>query len=426
MRTTLPDRAQLAEDAVIWGFPLVLTGRYLKLAAERGFGFNRFRLNARLADASLKVVAPNIETLYGMAWIDVTAEPQVLSVPDTHDRYYAIMLIDAYMTTFKYISRRETGTKAGVYVITGPGWCGALPPNVVQVKSPTDLVVAFARTLVKGESDFGHAQAIQAQYSLGPLSEYPARRTAPIVQDNAIDVLPPIDLSTAGSSFFDELCALLTTYPPVRTDVTKLERFAPIGVRPGRTPSQDPDLAPILAAAVLTGMERIRKTNLFLHDTGTGWWVNDLVTGYTIEDPLLRASINEFGPGFQLATELLYFFATTGSDERPLEGAKRYKLDFRQDPPVDAFWSLSLYGAGRTATVIDNPFHRFAIYTYTPGLKRGRDGSLEIFVQHEQPAEGPSNWLPAPKGPFRLFFRAYQPQLPFLDGSYKLPSVQLI
>src|SRR5579862_4165868 len=134
MSGKLPDRAQLAEDAVIWGFPLVLTGRYLKLAAERGFGLNQFHLNARLADPSLQVVAPNIETLYGMAWIDVTAEPQVLSVPGTHDRYYAIMLIDAYMTTFKYISRRETGTKAGAYAITGPGWSGALPPNVVQVK----------------------------------------------------------------------------------------------------------------------------------------------------------------------------------------------------------------------------------------------------------------------------------------------------
>src|SRR6202035_3329614 len=98
------------------------------------------------------------------------------------------------------------------------------------------------------------------------------------------------------------------------------------------------------------------------------------------DDPLLRASINEFGPGFQLAPELLYFFATKGSDGQSLTGAKRYKLLFRQDPPVDAFWSLSLYGAGRTATVVDNPLHRYAVYTYTPGLKRGSTGSLEIFV----------------------------------------------
>jgi len=144
------DRAELAEDAFIWGFPLVLTGRYVRLAAERDFPFNQFYLNTRLATPQLKIVGPNCDTLYGMAWLDLSAEPQVLEVPDTHDRYYSIQLMDAYQTTFAYVGRRTTGTKAGAYALTGPGWSGSLPAGVRQIKSPTNLALAVTRMHVKG------------------------------------------------------------------------------------------------------------------------------------------------------------------------------------------------------------------------------------------------------------------------------------
>jgi hypothetical protein len=421
---TVPDTLQLAEDAVVWGLPLVLTGRYLEFAASRHFPFNEFHVNPHLATPSLNVVGPNIDTLYGLAWLDLAAEPQVIEVPDTGDRYYSIQLMDAYQTTFAYIGRRTTGTKAGAYAICRPGWVGTLPAGVTAIRSNTNVALAIVRTLVEGEDDLRAAQAIQRQYSLGPLRVYPNGRKSATVQENALGLLPAIDVSHSGAAFFDELCTLLAAYPPTPADATVLARFASLGIGPGRSPSRDPALAPSLAAAVPLGLERIRLTKFSVSEVAHGWWVNSKVVGFAFEDPLLRASVNFLGPGWHLAQEALYFSTTSGADGKPLTGTKRYKLTFPkgQLPPVDAFWSLTMYG--HLYSLVENSIHRYVINSFTKGLITNPDGSLDILIQHSLPSQGTANWLPSPEGPFMLFIRTYQPRPPLLNGSYELPVAQ--
>ena len=135
--TPAASKAQIAENAALWGFPLVLTGRYLKLAQDQGAQFNQFYLNPTLATPSLKVAGPNVDTIYGYAWVDLSKEPVVLSVPDAGDRYYSIQLLDAYENSFAYVGTRETGSKAGSYALTAPGWKGSLPAGVTQIAAPT-------------------------------------------------------------------------------------------------------------------------------------------------------------------------------------------------------------------------------------------------------------------------------------------------
>src|SRR5688572_11123253 len=197
--TTAP--TTLAQEAAIWGFPLVLAGRYLKLSQDAGIGFNRFHLNQDLATPTLHVAGPNIDTIYGIAWLDLSTEPVVITVPDAADRYYSIHLIDAYANTFAYIGRRETGTAAGTFVVTPPGWEGTLPQGARQIEAPTTLLPAITRTLVRGSADLRVAQELQARYASGRLSAYPNGLQTGVVSQDALNVLPKLDLSEASASY---------------------------------------------------------------------------------------------------------------------------------------------------------------------------------------------------------------------------------
>jgi hypothetical protein len=415
-----PDSA-LAERAFIWGFPLVLTGRYRDLAVRQGAPFNRFTVTPTLATPSLKAPGPNVDTLYGYAWLDLGREPVVLQVPDTQDRYYSIQFVDAYANTFSYVGRRQTGTRAGTYVLTSPGWSGQLPQGAVAITSPTTLVLALTRTLVRGDSDLAAAQGIQAQYLLGPLSAYPHGLAAPVNQENALNILPALDLSNAGAAYFDELGSQLKAYPPSPADQPEVGQFTAAGIGAGLTPSHDHDHAPLLAQAARDGFARIRSAPVSTNVNG--WRVDYKVTNF-IKDPLLRAAVNQFGPGAHIAQEALYFSAAQGPGGQPLNGQTAYRLRFPagQLPPVDAFWSLTLYGPDYF--LVANPLARYAITDRTEGLRYGADGSLDILIQNKTPTAGSSNWLPAPPGSYKLLFRTYQPRPALYTGAYKLPALE--
>jgi hypothetical protein len=196
-----------------------------------------------------------------------------------------------------------------------------------------------------------------------------------------------------------------------------------LGLGAGKQPSRNGDLAPVLAAAMGPAAAAIHKTNFFYKKMGS-WSVNAEVTDYVIDDPMMRASINFYGPAWHLAPEALYFPATAGADGKPLTGDRRYKIRFPKGrlPPVDAFWSLTMYGD--RFSLVDNAIDRYTINSYTD-VVHGADGALEIYVQHEPPAQGTTNWLPSPAtGPFMLFIRVYQPRPSLIDGSYLLPAIE--
>jgi len=235
-------------------------------------------------------------------------------------------------------------------------------------------------------------------------------------------VLPILDLSKSGPAYFDELGALAKAYPPPSQDADGVPRFARAGIGAGLTPSRNPALVSLLAKAVPGGLARIHAAKLAT--VVNGWSVNYKITNF-IRDPLERAVVNQVGPGAHIAKEALYFSANGGPDGKPLGGHTAYKLTFPGGhlPPVDAFWSLTLYGPDYR--LVENPLKRYAINDRTAGLAYGRDGSLSIQIQHAAPAAGQSNWLPAPEGPYKLLFRTYQPRPELYDGTYKLPPLEV-
>ncbi len=415
------DAAGLYEAAALWGYPLVETGRYLKLAQEKGFGFNQFYLNAKLATPSLKVAGPNIDTIYGFAWLDLSHEPVVLGVPDTADRYYSIQLIDAYENVFAYVGRRETGTKAGTYVIAPPGWTGKAPEGSKVIQSPTSLVFALTRTLVRGEKDAEIAAELQKHYRLAPLSGWPAAAKDGAIQDNVLNILPVLDIGSAGAGFFDELNALVKAYPPTGQEAANFAKLSALGLgTDGFAANRPSDI--VLSNALQRAQVKIKAVNVA--EVENGWRVNRHIRRFIL-DPAERAATNAFGPGAHIAEEALYFSAVGDAAGQQLSGANTYSLTFPkgQLPPVDAFWSLILYGPD--FFLVDNPLNRYGINDRTPGLKPNADGGLTLTISHTPPADT-ANWLPAPDGRFQLLFRTYQPQAPLLDGRYKLPPLQRV
>lgn len=416
------DVPALAEDAFIWGVPLVLSGRYIDLARKAGIDFNRFYVSPDLSTPATRAVGPNIDTLYGFAWLDVTVEPQVITVPDTQDRYYSIQLLDLYGDSFAYIGRRATGTKAGSYALTAPSWKGPLPAGVKGISAPTGKVLALVRTLVRGSADLATARTIHAAYATGPLSVWPNGRQAGIVRTEALNVFPYIDLSTAGAEYFDELDALVPQFPPLPEDTANFARLKPLGIGDGK--ARSPAIRDVLAAAVPGAYAKIRERGAFNGATVNGWKSNLHIVPF-IRDPLSRAANNIYGPGAHTNQEALYFSAGQGPDGQPLDGNRSYRLRFAagQTPPVDAFWSLILYD--RNFFLFDNPDNRYAFNDRSEDLKYGPDGSLEIIIGGERPV-GDVNWLPAPRDTFQLLVRFYQPKPSVIDGSYRLPPLEQI
>jgi hypothetical protein len=411
----------IAEEAYIWGLPLWLQEKYLERSRQDNTPLNRFTLSSELARPEDRNVGPNVDTLYGYAWLDLEAEPVVLFVPDTNDRYYCIQFIDAYSNSFDYVGRRVTGTKEGRYAIAGPGWNGHVPDGIVRLNAPTNRVLALARTLVRGEADLPNARAIQEKITLTPLSSLknPPQLSLSVV--SAIGVFPFLHPGEQGARYLDDLGRYLQADPPPRRENAPLERFASAKIGPGFTPSNSAQHAQY-ADAVAAADDRVKAANY--SSRVNGWKVNYGVTPF-ITDRLQRAAANRLGPGTHVAEEALYFVATADSKGNPLTGESRYRIQFApgQFPPVDAFWSLILYGAD--FFLYKNSLNRYSISDRTEGLLHQPDGSLEISLQHPNP--GPSaNWLPAPDGNFQLVLRTYQPKPEVLRREWKPPLIEAI
>jgi hypothetical protein len=417
------DPATLARDAVVWSVPLILTGRYLEIAANSGVPLNRLVLSPDLATPATRALGAQVDTLYGLGWLDLSRGPLVIEVPDTQDRYYAIQLIDAWGNSFAYIGRRATGTKAGTWAITPPGFAGVLPQGMRQLSAPTSVVLVFVRTLVRGKADLPAARAIHGAYRLGPLSDYPRGQQGPLFRTESLNILPIIDFSTVGASWFAELNALLARFPPLDYDRPNLARFGAVYVAPWRVVPAVPAVRRTLAAAVQEGLALARQPGAMW--TANGWSTRPDVVPF-IRDPLLRARVNIFGAGMNIAEEALYFTANHGPDGAVLSGEKRYRIRFPagQLPPVDGFWSIGIYD--KNYFMFDNPIGRYSLTDRTEGLRYGPGGSLDVLIQHDQPAEETANWLPAPPDRFSLTLRAYQPKPALLRRQYKLPPIEIV
>jgi hypothetical protein len=427
-------------EAVVYGLPLVIMDITMKKATNvtkpEGFAapVNQFVNMQEFPTAAFKgVVRANVDTLYSSAFLDLAEEPIVLSVPDTHGRYYLMPMLDAWTNVFASPGKRTTGTKAGHLAITGPGWTGTLPTGVQELKSPTNMVWILGRTQTNGPKDYAAVHEIQKGYKLVPLSSFGKPYTSPegTVDPNIDMKTPPVEQleKMNAAMFFSALATLLKSNPPPASEATVLAKLAKIGVVPGEKfdPGKlDPAVAKGLERSVSVALEKLRAAAKETGAPVNGWRIPPMILGNYGTDYGVRAVIALWGLGANLPADALYPSTYIDGDGKPLNGANQYMLHFDkgETPPVNTFWSITMYNAD--SFFVDNPINRYAISSWMP-LKRNKDGSIDLFIQHESPGKGKEvNWLPAPADDFNLTMRMYWPkETPpsIIDGSWKPPAV---
>ncbi len=427
-------------EAVVYGLPLVIMDitreKITNVAKPEAFAapVNQFAHVREFPDASFKdVVRANVDTLYSSAFLDLSAEPMVLSVPDSKGRYYLMPLMDAWTNIFASPGKRTTGTRAGHFVVTGPGWAGELPKGVTELKSPTNMVWLIGRTQTNGPKDYAAVHKIQDGYKLTPLSAFGKPYTAPqgTVDPNADMKTPPVEQLQKMSSeaFFNRLAALLKNNPPPASEAPLLDKLKAIGIVPGETfdaSKLDPDVAKGLEKSVAVAMEKLLAVSKETGAPVNGWRVPPMVLGNFGSDYGARAVVALIGLGANLPADAVYPSVFVDADNQPLDGAHKYVIRFDKDatPPVNAFWSITMYTA--ESFFVPNPINRYAVSSWMP-LKKNKDGSLEIVVQAESPGKDKeSNWLPADPKSFNMTLRMYWPTdkpPSILDGSWKPPVV---
>lgn len=419
-------------NAFTWGYPLVRMERvirdYTDVPSPRPDTSYRAPLNQlgwakTLATPAAKdMPTANNDTLYLSSVVQLT-EPYVLHVPDTADRYYVVDVFNMWQELQHYIGRRTTGTAAGDYVLVPPGWKGTLPKGLKRLDVSTKTVWLWGRLRVNDGEDLKPLHALQEQFTLRPLSQRSNRDYKPAQQTLA--ALPTAN--DDGLDFFRELGAAIKDNPVPARDEALFAQFARFGLtEKGFDPSR---LSPPQKAGLLKALADGPKVAVSaLASAATqrnGWaWATGL-DNFGANYPL-RALVSGPYLGGQGEKEAMYPLRSTDAKGQQLSGDKHYVLRFKSAPPVDGFWSLTVYNAV-DKMLVDNPIARYKLGSDTRGLKVRADGSFEVPLQAEKPdGEFAANWLPAPKGPFYMILRLYQPKGEVLEGKYELPQVEAI
>ncbi len=435
-------------EAYVYAYPLVtmeLTRRVSTNVAspqDAKAPMGQFaRLRGYPAVDNHTVTAPNADTLYTIVWLDVSKEPWIVSAPDMKGRFYLLPMLDGWTTVFQDPGKRTTGTKAQKFAITGPGWTGALPAGVTEYKSATGIVWLLGRIYCTGTpDDYKAVHALQDQMTAMPLSAYGKPYTpAP----GAVD--PSIDMKTAirdqvnamdAATYFKLFAQLLKTNPPTAEDAPMVATLAKIGIVPG----QDFD-ASQLDAATAKGLADVPKTaqgkimdwmkeGILAGDLKlTDGWLFTTKTGIYGTEYRQRALVTAIGLGANRPQDAVYPTSEGPDILKKYTGEKKYVMHFNKGelPPVDGFWSLTMYDA--TYFFVPNSLNRYTV-SQRDKFKVNADGSVDLYIQNESPGKDKErNWLPAPKEQFILMMRLYWPkeQPPsLLDGSWKVPPVKEI
>jgi hypothetical protein len=376
------------------------------------------------------VVRPNFDTLYSVAWLDLTKEPLVVSVPDTGGRYYLLPMLDMWTDVFASPGWRTTGTEAGNFLVTPPGWSGTIPADFTQIKAPTPTVLIIGRTKTDGPPDYDAVHKIQAGFKITPLSQW-GKSPEPVVGkvDPNIDMKTPpkIQVDTMpADKFFAYAAELLKVQPPHITDEPIIARLKGIGFEPGKSFDLD-KVDPAIKTALETAPEDAQKLMQWkiptLARVANYWSMNTDTMGVYGNYYLKRAIIAQQGLGANVPGDAIYPLNLGDETGKPLDGANKYTIHFDQGatPPAEAFWSITLYDS--EGYQVANSLNRFAVSSWMP-FKYNPDGSLDLYFQNESPgADKEANWLPAPAGPFNLTMRLYAPKSEALTGKWNPPPI---
>jgi hypothetical protein len=438
----------IAVDAYLYLYPLVImdiTRRQmtnLPAGKEPGFGpANTFNNLTEYPPANLRVVVrPNFDTLYSSAWLDLTKEPVIVSAPDTHGRYYLLPMLDMWTDVFASPGWRTTGTQAQHFLVAPAGWRPdlrdrfieefRLPNGTQRVDAPTPHVWIIGRTKTDGPQDYDAVHEIQAGYKITPLSEWGRTpRAVEVKTDPTVDMKTPpkkqVD-NMSGDKFFAYAAEVLKMNRPHLTDEPITAQMKRIGIEPGKSfdiASVSQTVRAALEVAPASGQGLMEWKMSTLARVANHWSMNTDTMGVYGNYYLKRAIVAQAALGANVPEDAIYPLNLGDQAGRPLDGINKYALHFDKAtlPPVDAFWSVTLYDP--EGYQVANPLNRFALSNWMP-FKYDPDGSLTLYFQNENPGnEKEVNWLPAPKGPFNATMRLYAPKSEALTGKWNPPAV---
>ena len=435
------DAMEIAVEAWLYGYPLItmdMTRRLMtNVTAPEGKQAPMGRW-AKLRNfpplLSRDIAAPNPDTLYTTAWIDLSRAPYILGIPNSKGRYYLMPILDAWTNVVASPGSRTTGTAAQRYIITGPNWTGSIPAGLKEYKSPTNLVWIVGRIYCSGTpEDYEKVHAFQEELSLLPATAIgPSYTPPPGAVDPEVDALTPIreQINRMDTGvYFNRLAELMKENPPSAADTPLLQRIAKLGIVPGRAfdlAKADPVISRALKEAPRSGFSKI-LAHCKQSSVEINGWGYFLKLGEYGTDYLHRAFTSAIGVGANLPQDAVYPVSELDADGRPYDGSHRYLLRFQPGapPPVKGFWSLAIYDD--QYCFVPNSMNRYTVSTWTP-LHYNDDGSLDIYIQRDSPgANHESNWLPCPPGPFVLMLRLYwvkESEPTILTGSWHPPAVK--
>jgi hypothetical protein len=434
----------VAEEGFVYGLPIVMNYAVMHdFCVDKDSGqykgpFNQIVNQSRVFTyKDTAVITPNSDTPYSFAWLDLRAEPFLLSVPAVEkQRYYSVQLTDGNTFNYGYIGSRATGNEAGDYLVAGPDWKGQAPAGVKKVfQSSTQFSMVLFRTQLFNPEDMPNVVKVQSGYKVLPLSAYlhqPAPPPAPTI------TFPKCNKEMIKEKFFGYLGFALQFAPAGPEEKEIRTKLTCIGIGAGKEfDFKELGLAhqAEVGVGIKEGEKKVEEKAARFGKEINGWRVGSAFGDreFYHGDWLLRAAAAKAGIYGNDAVEAMYPMTRKDGTGQPLDGSKHnYMLTFAagQFPPVNAFWSVTMYD-GKTQLLIENPINRYLINSpMLPNMQKGADGSLTLYIQKDSPGKNKeSNWLPAPNGPIYLVMRLYWPKkdapsiLPPGEGTWNPPGV---
>lgn len=367
------------------------------------------------------IVTPNNDTPYSWAWLDLRAEPWVVTVPAL-DRYYILPFHDLYTTYAGYVGAATTGSDAGCYLIAGPRWDGSVPEQITGVvRAHTDFLGTLTRTELTSDG-VESLMAVQNSYDLMPLSRF-AGAAAPPPADPVSWPRWDEQAMTKTPEFFALLDFLLQFAPVLPEDAESRAQLAALGIDGTGAFSlatlNSAELADLQAGLDDGIAELAARADKTASSFGLFGTADEMAGRYLDRD--MGAMKGLYGLP---ASEAWYGgWLVDANGDRPT-GERTYTVTFTADqlPTVKFFWSATMYRLPERLLVA-NPIDRYSIGDRTHGIRHNRDGSLVLTIAHDQPAD-PANWLPSPEGPFTVILRAYGGDERITSGQYRLPPLE--
>ena len=438
-KVTAEEAHAIGVDAYLYLYPLltmdITRKQFTNIEPGKEFGkgpMNMFVSVPQYPPADFKgVVRSNFDTLYSIAWLDLTEEPLVIAAPDTAGRFYLLPMLDMWTDVFASPGWRTTGTQAGQFLVTPPGWTGTVPAGLNHLPAPTPIVWVIGRTKTDGAADYAAVHKIQAGYTVTPLS-----RLGKSAEPVSVNIDPAVDMKTppkiqvdsmSAADYFAYAAELLKVHPAHISDQPILAQMKRIGIEPGKSfdmDALDPEIQAALQPVPKDAQALMTWKVPTLARVVNGWSMNTDTMGVYGNYYLKRAIVAQIGLGANLPEDAIYPLNIGDVEGKPLDGSNKYVLHFEkgETPPVNAFWSITLYDP--EGFQVGNALNRFAVSSWMP-FKTNADGSLDIYLQHENPGKDlEANWLPAPKGGFNLTMRLYGPKPEVLNGKWNPPPVK--